>query len=163
MSDPEIVTRPDRHYVGVAGRVTMTTIPHIADRLGEIFGFLGARGVAPIGAPFLRYTGIAMPGPLDMEAGVPVAEPGGGDGEIFAGVLPGGRYVTVTHLGHPDGLVDVTSSLLNWAKDQGLVFDIEPGAENERWGSRLEWYQTDPREEPDMHKWETVLEFRLAD
>lgn len=141
----------------------MDTIPAIADRLAEVFGFLGARGVDPAGAPFLRYTGIAMPGPLDMEAGVPVVEPVASDGEIFAGVLPGGRYVTVTHFGHPDQLVDVTGSLLEWAAAQGLEFDVAPGADNERWGSRLEWYQTDPRVEPDMGKWETVLEFRLAD
>jgi len=158
-----MVTRPERPYAAVAGRVTMTTIPEIADRFGEVFGFLGARGVEFAGAPFFRYNGVAMPGPLDMEAGVPVAEPVEGDGEVFGGVLPAGRYVRVTHVGHPEELGEVTGLLLEWAKDQGLVFDKEDGPENERWGSRLEFYLTDPREEPDMGKWETVLEFRLVD
>jgi hypothetical protein len=31
------------------------------------------------------------------------------------------------------------------------------------WGCRLEILMTNPAEEPDMHKWETVLCFRLAD
>lgn len=163
MQAPEIVTRPDRPYAAVRGRVTMTTMNEIADRIGEVFGWLAARGVEGAGAPFLRYTGIAMPGPLDVEAGVPVAVPVDGDGEVVPGVLPGGRYVTLTHVGHFDGLVGATEHLLAWAKDQGLTFDTAPGPENERWGSRLEFFNTDPRAEPDPAKWETVLEFRLAD
>jgi hypothetical protein len=31
------------------------------------------------------------------------------------------------------------------------------------WACRLEMLRTDPAEEPDMHKWETVLLFKLAD
>ena len=31
------------------------------------------------------------------------------------------------------------------------------------WGARLEIMLTDPAEEPDMHRWETALLFRLAD
>ncbi|MEV0650862.1 GyrI-like domain-containing protein [Phytomonospora sp. NPDC050363] len=162
MSTPEIVTHPDRPYAAVAGRVTMSTFPEIADRFGEVFGHLAARGAEPAGAPFFRYRGVAMPGPLDIEAGIPVAEAVEGEGEVFAGVLPAGRYVTVSHVGHPDQLVDVTASLLAWAAGQDLEFDKEDGAENERWGSRLEFYLTDPRDEPDLNKWEVLLEFRLA-
>jgi hypothetical protein len=40
---------------------------------------------------------------------------------------------------------------------------MSPGENGERWGSRLEIYLTDPREESDMSKWETQLAFRLAD
>jgi hypothetical protein len=36
------------------------------------------------------------------------------------------------------------------------------GSDGDRWGSRLEFYLTDPREEP-MSKWVTQLAFRLAD
>ena len=46
---------------------------------------------------------------------------------------------------------------------QGLTWDMSPGETGERWGSRLEFYLTDPREEPDMSKWVTQLAFRLAD
>lgn len=31
----------------------------------------------------------------------------------------------------------------------------------DEWGSRLEVYKSDPREVPDMTKWETELLFRL--
>jgi hypothetical protein len=31
------------------------------------------------------------------------------------------------------------------------------------WGARLEVLMTNPAQEPDPHKWQTVLLFRLAD
>jgi len=33
----------------------------------------------------------------------------------------------------------------------------------ERWAARLEIYETDPAEEPDVSKWTTLLAFRLSD
>jgi hypothetical protein len=36
-----------------------------------------------------------------MEAGVPVAATVDGDGQVFAGVLPAGRYAVLTNVGHP--------------------------------------------------------------
>ena len=35
--------------------------------------------------------------------------------------------------------------------------------DGQRWGCRLEVYNTDPTEEPDMSRWEAELAFRLAD
>jgi hypothetical protein len=40
---------------------------------------------------------------------------------------------------------------------------MSPTAAGGRWGSRLEIYLSDPREEPDMSKRVTQLAFRLAD
>jgi effector-binding domain-containing protein len=86
-----------------------------------------------------------------------------GEGEFVAGVLPAGRYATVTHIGHPDQLADVTRDLLAWAAEQGLRFDVRTTPEGEAWGCRLESYRTDPAVEPDMSTWKTTLLFRLAD
>jgi hypothetical protein len=47
--------------------------------------------------------------------------------------------------------------------DHGGERADQAGCGVERWGSRLEFYLTDPAEEPDMSKWETQLAFRLAD
>jgi len=69
----------------------------------------------------------------------------------------------VRYTGHPAGLLDATTALLNWAGEQGLTFDVTPTAEGDRWGARLEIYETDPALEPDLDKWETQLAFRLAD
>jgi effector-binding domain-containing protein len=162
-AQPRIEDRPEQHYVGVRALVTMQTIASIADRLPEVFGWLGARGIEPAGAPFFRYHLIDMERKLDVEVGVPVAAAPTGDGDILTGVLPAGRYATVTHVGHPDDLVRVTGELLGWAAGHGLRWDMAETDRGQRWGCRLEVYKTDPDVEPDMARWETELAFRLAD
>ena len=161
---PEIVTRAEQPYAAIKARVPMSELGAFAARTGEVFAWLGARGVAPAGAPFFKYNAIDMMRELEIEAGVPVAAAADGDAGVLSGVLPAGRYATVTHEGHPDKLVDATRALLDWAAGQGLKWAMSPGDNGEdRWVSRLEFYLTDPSQEPDMNKWETQLAFRLAD
>jgi hypothetical protein len=59
--------------------------------------------------------------------------------------------------------MEATKALLDWAAAQGLAWDVSSDARGERWGGRVEYYLSDPREEPDMSKWVTQLAFRLAD
>ena len=159
---PEIETRAEQPYAAIKAHVPMSGLGGLGARLGEVFAWLSARGVAPAGPPFFKYNVIDMARELEVEAGVPVAEAVEGDGEVLTGILPAGRYATVTHVGHPDQLMGVTKALLDWAERHGLTWDMSPG-QADRWGSRLEFYLTDPNEEPDMNKWETQLAFRLAD
>lgn len=161
MSIPVIDERPAQPYVAVRGVVTMQTFPEIADRLGEVFGWLGARGVAPAGAPFFRYVRIDMERELEIEAGVPVGAAVAGEGDMIAGVLPAGRYAAVTHVGHPDELIDRTAELLAWAAEKGLEWDRTESERGELWGCRLEIMHTNPAEEPDLSRWTTELAFRL--
>jgi effector-binding domain-containing protein len=160
---PEIVTRAEQPYVAIRGRVSMAEIGAFAVRTPEVFAWLGAHGLPPAGPPFMRYNVIDMTRDLEIDNGVPVAAPVEGDAEVIAGVLPAGRYATLTHVGHPSELMAATKALLDWAAAQGLTWDSSPSADGERWGSRLEIYLSDPREEPDMSKWVTQLAFRLAD
>jgi effector-binding domain-containing protein len=160
--EPTIVERPAQPYVAVRGLVTMETIGEVADRFPELFGWLDAHGVTPVGAPFLKYNVIDMDRQLEIEAGAPVPADIEGEGDIIAGVLPAGRYATITHVGHPDRLIDVTAALLAWAADRDLTWDMTETDHRERWGCRLEVYRTDPSVQPDMSKWETDLVFRLT-
>jgi effector-binding domain-containing protein len=160
---PEIVTRAEQPYVAIRARMPMAQLGALAGRHPEVFGWLGARGLAPAGAPFFKFNFIDMARELEVEAGVPVAAAVDGEGDIVSGVLPAGRYATVIHQGHPSELVGATKALLDWAAGQGLSWDASPDGSGERWGARLENYLTDPREEPDMSKWLTELAFRLAD
>ena len=159
---PEIETCTEQPYVAIRARVSMAGIAAFAVRTGEVFGWLGDRGLKPAGPPFLKYNVIDMARELEMENGVPVAAPVNGDDLVVAGVLPAGRYATVTHTGHPSELVKVTGALLDWGAEQGLTWDMSPSENGDRWGARLEFYLTDPAEEPDMSKWQTKLAFRLA-
>jgi hypothetical protein len=40
---------------------------------------------------------------------------------------------------------------------------MSPTDAGERWGGRVEFYLTNPAEQPDLTKWQTQLAFRLAD
>jgi effector-binding domain-containing protein len=163
MDEPRLVTRPEQPYVGIRDVVSMDTIGRVADRIGELIGWLAARGAEPAGAPFLRYWVIDMPARLDVEAGVPVATSLDGEGDVAPGTLPAGRYATVTHHGHPNELVGAITELLAWADEQGLAWDAHEVADGTAWGCRLEAFLTNPMEQPDMSQWDTDLVFKLAD
>lgn len=160
---PTVVEHPAQPYVGVRDFVTMTTFAKIADRFPQVYGWLAERGIEPAGPPFFRYRVIDMERALEVEAGVPVPDPVAPTEPVFADTLPAGRYATVSHLGHPDQLIDVTRDLLAWGDEQGLVWDRQDSPAGDAWNCRLEFYLTDPSEEPDMNKWRTDLAFRLAD
>ncbi|MEV4532221.1 GyrI-like domain-containing protein [Asanoa sp. NPDC049518] len=152
--------RPAQDYIAIKRTVTMSSIADIADRIPDLFAFLRQRGIAPAGGPFLKYNVIDMDAELEIEAGVPVNMPVGGSGEIFSGVLPAGRYVTVTHVGHPEHLLDVTGNLLGWAHGRDLEFDHHDSPAGDVWRCRLEIYHSNPAEVP-VDKWETELAFLL--
>ena len=163
LAEPTVVQRPDQPYVAIRALVTMETLGVVVPPLNkEVFGWLAARGAAATGAPFWKYNVIDMERQLEVEAGAPIAVAVPGDDRVLAGVIPGGRYATVRYTGHPMGLYDATAALLEWAAGQGLAWDVTETEDGERWGARLEIYETDPAQEPDMDKWVTELAFRLA-
>ncbi|MFF0744571.1 GyrI-like domain-containing protein [Streptomyces sp. NPDC004111] len=159
--EPVVVERAEQPYVAFRGRVRTDGFAALADRLPELFGWLAARGTEPLGGPFFRYNLIAPDGEFEVEAGVPVALAPKPEGDVRAGVLPAGKYATVTHFGHPDQLFAVASALYAWGRAQGLPWDMTEAADGEHWVCRLETYRTDPRVQPDPAKWETELAFRL--
>ncbi|MFI0980088.1 GyrI-like domain-containing protein [Streptomyces sp. NPDC021093] len=161
-TEPVVVERGEQPYVAFRGHVRMDGFRLIADRFPELFGWLAARGTEPVGGPFFRYNLIGAKGELEIEAGVPVAVSLKPEGDVLSGLLPAGRYATVTHVGHPDGLIGVTAELLAWAEGRGLEWDMTAAEDGEHWVGRLETYKTDPRVEPDLSKWETELAFRLV-
>jgi|SRR5580692_896179 effector-binding domain-containing protein len=164
VAEPQLAERSAQPYVAIQALVTMQDLGAVLPGLHpEVFGWLGERGIAPAGAPFWKYNVVDMDRQLEVEVGVPVAAPVPGDDRVRAGVLPAGRYATLWHTGHPAGLADATATLLEWAAGQGLAWDCTRTDEGDRWGARLEIYETDPAQEPDLSKWETQLAFRLAD
>lgn len=159
---PRVIDLPDRPYLGIRRTCTLTTMDVVADRIPEIVGHLLARGAAPAGAPFLRYHVIDSHRATDVEAGVPVDDPSLATGEMRVGVLPAGRFVVSHHLGHPDGLLDESAALLEWASGEDLEWDVTTTGAGEHWGCRTEHFLTHPLEQPDPHRWETEISMRLA-
>jgi effector-binding domain-containing protein len=158
---PQVTERSAQPYVAIRADVTMDQLSSLADRLGEVFGWLAERSAAAAGPPFFRYNVIDMERLLNVEAGVPLTTPIEGDEHVIAGMLPGGRYASSIHTGPYDGLIEAVDELLAWARAEGLEWDKSSAADGEHWGCRLEIYRTNPAEEPDSAKWETELAFRL--
>ena len=160
---PTIVELGEQPYVGRRETITMTEFARVADHLPGMLARLAGRGVPVAGAPFFRYRVIDMSADLVVEAGIPISEPVAVAEPMFVETLPAGRYATVSHVGHPDGLMAATSRLLDWGRENDLRWDVQPTPTGEVWGCRLEVLRTNPAEEPDMHKWRTDLFFKLAD
>ncbi len=181
-TEPHLIDRAEQPYVAIRKLVPMETLGQVADEPSLLFRRLTASGIEPVGAPFFKYNVIRMPHLMDVEVGIPVPVamaddqliraaraddhqgPGtpAGEGQILVGVLPGGRFASVTHIGHPDGLLEAIAALLDWGSEQGLQWDMSETDQGQTWGLRLELYKTDPAIEPDLNKWETELVFRLA-
>ena len=158
-----VVDLPEQPFVGVTKTVTMSTMNEIADEIGGLVGWVLEHGHMPAGAPFLRYLVIDMAGDMVVQAGVPVAGPVETDGAFEFGTLPAGRHATTRHVGHPDGLYDATVALLTWAGQEGLHVDKHPSEQGEVWANRVESYESNPMEQPDMDQWVTRLSVKLAD
>jgi RNA polymerase sigma-70 factor (ECF subfamily) len=161
-ADPTIVKRTEQPYVAVRALVTMQTLGDVLPELHpQVRRYLRSRGVEPAGDPFCRYNLIDMARQLEIEAGFPVADPVAGEDQVLAAFLPAGRYATLWHTGHPAGLVGATETLLDWAEQQGLAWDVTPTPDGDQWGCRLEISHDKPGQA--MSEWETELAFRLAD
>jgi effector-binding domain-containing protein len=160
--EPRIEERAAKHYAGIQATVPMDGISGAIDEaFPELFGWLARTGTAPAAPPFIRFLVIDMEALLQIELGVPVAEPMTEGGRIRPGVLPAGRYAVLRHTGPYDGLIDANAALQQWAHDNGLEFDVRDTPEGSAWGSRLEEYITDPSREPDPSKWETDVAYLL--
>jgi effector-binding domain-containing protein len=163
ISEPKIVNRTQQPYLAIRSQVAAQELPTvIPQHIGEVVGWLGQQGIAPSGAPFVRYNIINMPGMLDIEVGWPVASAVPGNGHIAAGSFPAGRYGSLIHTGDYPGLLDATAALLAWAKKKGLVWDTFESDLGDGFASRFESYLTNPEEEPDRAKHETEVTIKLA-
>lgn len=159
---PKIVERPAQPYIAIREQVSIPFEATIDRVIPELMDRASALEIEAPGPIFFKYNVIRMP-ELEVEFGVPTTRQLTGDERLLSGVLPAGRYAKLTYWGHYDNLMEVTALLIGWAKQKGLRWDVEEHADGEHFACRLESYINDPAEEPDPDKWETVLEFRLAD
>ena len=156
ISEPKLEYRKAQAYAAIRSQVAMDQIAGTLPPLNrEVNQWLKARGLRPSGPPFWRYLLIDMARKLEIDVAFPVAALPGGDARVTADVLPAGIYATTTYVGHPMGLQQATADLLAWAEEKGIEWRMD----GERWSGRVEWYLSDPAEEPDMSKWKTELAF----
>jgi AraC-like DNA-binding protein/effector-binding domain-containing protein len=118
----------------------------LAEVLGLVFQHGQRAGVAFAGQPFTRYMDWG-PGMLTIQAGLPIATPGTGEGEVRAETLPGGPVATTIHSGAYDKLTEAHAALQVWIEEQGFRSA----------GTPWEVYVTDPADYPDPADWKTEI------
>ena len=156
MPEPKIVDRPEQHYLGMRKSVPMGEIGTFMDEaFPAVAGYVQTHGIPRAGAPFARFNVIDMAGKMEIEVGSPVPDGTPGDGQVFAGTVPAGRYASLTYVGPYDKLIDANQALQEWIQERGLRVAMTEEPDGDHFESRIEVYLTDPAEEPDEKKWET--------
>lgn len=159
IAEPTLQQRAAQPYVAlrrqVAPRDIGRELPPLHD---EVMQWLRDKGLSPAGAPFFRYLMVDMENDcFEVEVGWPVAAPVQGEGAIIADLLPAGRYGVILNTGPFDDVMGAHMALMAWGKANGLTWKT---ANNGKvWGANIEFYLTDPAEEPDPQKWETEIAF----
>lgn len=123
----------------------------IGESLGKTYSYALGHGLAIAGRPYARYPEMG-PGLLTIEVGMPLAEAAPGDGEIQAGVLPGGPAAVAVHAGPYDRIGDTYAAMEQWIEEEACAVR----------GAPWESYLTDPAEHPDPADWRTEIYWPLA-
>ncbi|MEE8443355.1 MAG: GyrI-like domain-containing protein [Dehalococcoidia bacterium] len=118
----------------------------LGDMITALWLYVVKAGVRPAGMPFARYHQFHE-GSVDFEAGIPVAEPVPGEGQITAGELPGGRVAATWHVGPYENLPEAYQALEAWFKEHG----------REIAGVPWEIFWAGPVEVQDPSQWETEV------
>jgi effector-binding domain-containing protein len=159
----KIEERPAQPYMGIRAPARMDEFPTIIpQRIDALFGWLAEQGIAPAGAPIMRYHVINMAGEMDIELGVPVAQPHPGTDRIRPNTLPAGRYAALIYRGVQNGY-PANAALLEWGQQQGLTWDRWDAPNGDAFGSRYETFISGPEDDPDPANWDNEVAIRLAD
>jgi effector-binding domain-containing protein len=164
-SEPKIDTRAEQPYVGIRTQTPMKGMFKVIDKLfREMEVWAKQHSITPSDAPFLRYHVIDMEGTMDIEVGYPVAaalsEEQIANERVKSGVVPAGRYASLVYVGN--GYTG-NKTLIEWARDNGYVWDAWDDPAGHAFRSRYERYLTDPKVQLLKSKWEVEVAIKLAD
>jgi hypothetical protein len=156
-----LVTYADRSYVGIRVVTPFRGMLSARDKLlHELRTWVAQSQVETEAHGFLRLHVIDMAGPMDLEVGFLTSEPREGDGRVRPGLLPGGRYATLTYRDHS---LRANRALIEWAHANDVEFDRRDEPEGDAFACRYEAYLTDPKVEPRKTKWAVELGIKVTD
>lgn len=158
---PKIVKRRPQAYAAIRQDVKIPFQSAVSKAVPKVDGWLGKRG-AGHGPMLIKYDFIKMP-ELTVQIGFAIDDPIEGDDIVTAGVLPAGKYATLTYWGHYRNLRTVTGILIDWARANDVAWDAEETPEGDHFASRFELYPNGPKDEPDPEKWETQIFIKVRD
>jgi hypothetical protein len=136
---PTVEQRAEQPYAAIDTAITMDGFGVLGGLFGEVFAWLEAHDIPPVGPPFIRYLEIDMERQLDIHVAVPVDEPVPANDRVVNDALPAGSYVTLTYSAHsPDEHIAANAHLQAWAREQGLRWKNSQRDGHERWGGRFD-------------------------
>jgi effector-binding domain-containing protein len=160
ITEPKIISHSERQYVGIRVKTPFRGMFAVVDRLlKELRLWVKTHGVADEGPFFLRYHVIDMEGMMEIELGFMLQNPLIGDERVKPGVLPKGRYASLTYARYA---MRGNKALLGWIKENNVRIDRWDDKEGDAFACRYEAYLTDYRVEPRKSAWEIELAIKVA-
>jgi effector-binding domain-containing protein len=163
-----IVAREAQPVLETSAEARMWKIPGtLARGFGEVTSHIEKTGAGRAGMPFARYLEIdwqsvrkgAFGQLIDMltrkqkmRMGLPVDRPVAGEGNVSAGEIAAGRYVTTIHRGAYHKVGATYRRILDWAEAEGATLS----------DTTIECYIDDPGEMP-MEEVRTRILIKTAD
>jgi effector-binding domain-containing protein len=161
VGEPKIDQRGEQLYMGIRAQTPMSQLSKTVTKLfKELNTWTRKNNLTPAGPPFLRYYVIDMAGEMDIEVGIPVAEPLPEDERVHVGRLPPGRFASLVYSG--SGYTG-NKALVEWARANGIQWDRWDDSKGDAFRCRYETYLTDPKLEPRKTKWEVEVAIKLAE
>jgi effector-binding domain-containing protein len=134
---------------------TTATMKEISQKMGENYGklynYLGVNKIAPAGAPFAVYYEFDPAGNTTFETGVPVESKIKVAGEIQYKTYPEMKVASTMYTGPYEKMGPIYEKLTNYLKTNNLTSK----------GVSWEIYLTDPMQEKDTNKYQTIIYFEL--
>ncbi len=150
------ITRQDRAaqpVLLIRRRIPRTRLqPMLAECFGRLYGHGQQAGLPIAGWPVARYVATGA-GLWTVEAAMPLAIAVPGEGEIEAGLLPGGAVVMGLHGGSYEQLPETNAAIEAWIEQHDLRVA----------GPHWECYVTDPAAHPDPADWRTEVCWPIFD
>lgn len=148
----ETSVEPRQPYVAVRATVRMAEIgQRMGPLFGELFGWLGRKGIEPAGAPWARYLTVGAD-EVELEIGAPLAAEIAGEDGMIAGVRPACEVAATIYMGPYEQIGPAYQAIAAWLSENGRL----------NAGAMWEIYETDPEQEPDPAKWRTRIVYPLA-
>lgn len=163
MTKPILEYRQAHPYAAVWMKVPIPFGKYLQPAWSKVHSWLAGKGITH-GPAFIRYLTTDMTKELDIDVGFVIDQSIPGDRSITADILPAGKYATLLYTGSykGKGVFKANVAIIEWAKQNGLVWETYSKEGVEWWSSRVEWYLSDPDTETDPKKYQTELTFLVA-
>lgn len=162
LTEPSIVTKPEQPFAAIILTLSQPEIAGTAPPLiDDVIAWIKAQGGKTTGASFFNYVNFLPGGKMEMQVGMPTETVLKGDDKVSTGVLPGGKFASLTATVPYHELHDANMKLDQWVRDAGHKLDGVEQGDRYIGANRMEIYHKDPGEDPSGHP-VTEIAFRLA-